>query len=373
MKAIVLVGGEGTRLRPLTLTTPKPMLPVVDVPMIERLIGHLVMHGVDHVVLSMGYRPDAFLSSFPEGSIAGATLEYAVEPEPLDTAGGIAFAARHSGIARGGETFLAANSDVLSDWDLTALIEFHRSRGAEGTVALTPVENPAAFGVVPTDDGGRVIAFIEPDDDVKKGLRQPSQPPPTNLINAGFYVLEPSVIARIPEGERIKIERATFPQMAAERTLYALGSDAYWLDTGTAALFLQANLDLVSGARGPLTKPAATQHNDGVWLSGGPVVDGTVESPAFVGEAAYVGAGAVVSRSVIGAGARVEAGAVVGGSVLLPGAFVHREAEVMDSIIGEEAEIGAGARVGGITVVQAGAVVDAGAVLDGERVHAGAR
>ena len=361
MRAVVLVGGEGTRLRPLTFTTAKPMLPVVDLPMIERVVQHLAVHGVDDVVLSMRYRPDEFAAAFPEGKIRGVSLSYAVEPEPLDTAGGVAFASRAAGLHRGSEPFLVVNGDVLSDFDLGALIAFHRDRGAEATIGLTPVDDPSAFGVVPTDDDGRVVAFIE---------KPPPGEAPTNLINAGFYVVEPRAVDRIPDGERVNIERVTFPAMAADRSLYAMASDAYWIDTGTAAAFLQANLDLVAGLRAVEVAPDAAQRSDGVWIIGGPVIDGTVESPAFVGEAAYVGPGAVVARSVVGAGARVEAGAVVDGALLLPGALVHRDAEVVGSIIGEEAVIGAGARVSGLTVVQGGADVAPGAVLDGERVRA---
>src|SRR5579863_9170996 len=204
MRAVILVGGEGTRLRPLTYSVPKQMLPVAEVPLIERVLAHLVGHGVTDVVLSLGYRPDAFIDAFPDGTCAGATLAYAVEEEPLDTAGAIRYAAVSAGIDG---TFLVFNGDVLSDLDVTALVAFHQERGAEGTVALTPVEDPSAFGVVPTDGEGRVVAFIE------KPRRQDA---PTNLINAGTYVLQPAVLARIPGGRRVSIERETFPALVGE-------------------------------------------------------------------------------------------------------------------------------------------------------------
>ena len=372
MKAVVLVGGQGTRLRPLTLSTPKPMLPIVDVPMIERIVAHLASHGVDEIVLSLGYRPDAFVAAFPEGQINGVRLTYAVEPEPLDTGGGIAFAARHAGLDRGSEPFVVVNGDVLTDLDITALVAFHREHGgAEATIALTPVPDPTRFGVVPTDGNGRVLSFFEPSDAVKKGLEQPKEPPPTNLINAGTYIFEPRVIDRIPAGEKVKIETITFPAMAADGTLYARGSEEYWLDTGTAAQFLQANLDLIAGERRiePITA-GASQRSDGSWVAGGPVIDGRVESPAYVGEAAYVAPDAFVSRSVIGAGARVEQGAVVDGSVLLPGALVRPGASVHDSIVGENAVIGAGATITDVSVIQGGAEVASGRELHGERVEA---
>ena len=209
MKAVVLVGGEGTRLRPLTLSAPKQMLPIVGVPMIERVLGHLASHGIDDAVLSLGYLPDAFTEAYPDGRVAGMGVTYAVEPEPLDTAGAVRFAAAFAGID---ETFVVVNGDVLTDLDLTALVAFHRERGAEGTIALHPVADPSAFGVVPTDDDGRVQAFVE---------KPPRDEAPTNEINAGTYVLEPSVLGRIPEGGRVSIERETFPAMVRDGGLFA--------------------------------------------------------------------------------------------------------------------------------------------------------
>ena len=205
MKAVVLVGGEGTRLRPLTFSTPKPMLPVAEVTMIERVVAHLGRHGIDEVILSMGYKPDAFLAAFPEGSCNGVRLTYAVEPQRLDTAGGIAFAARLAGLD---ETFVVMNGDVLSDLDLTELVAFHRERGGEATIALTPVDDPSAFGVVPTDEQGRVTAFIE---------KPPADEAPTNNINAGFYVFEPSVIDRVPVDAVMHLESEVFPQHGRRR------------------------------------------------------------------------------------------------------------------------------------------------------------
>ena len=360
MRAVVLVGGEGTRLRPLTYTTPKQMLPIAEAPMIERVLGHLASFGVDDVVLSMGYRPDAFLAAFPDDKCAGVRLTYAVEPSPLDTAGAIRFAATEAGIDA---TFLVVNGDVLTDWDLGLLTSFHRSRGAAATIALTPVEDPSAFGVVPTDPDGRVQAFIE---------KPPRDEAPTNYINAGFYVLEPSVLDGIEAGRRVSIERETFPALVASGSCYALGSDAYWIDTGTPAKFLEANFDYVSGRRGSAPLRAhAKEASPGVWLNGaGPVVDGEVVAPSLVGDAAFVASGALVEGSVVGAGCRVESGAVIRDSVLLPGALVHHGARVEGSIVGEGAVVGGSAVVRGLSVVGGGQSVEPGAVLDGERLPA---
>ncbi len=358
MRAVVLVGGEGTRLRPLTFTTPKQMLPVAEVTMIERVLAHLASHGIDDAVLSLGYRPDAFRVAFPDGTCAGVKLSYAVEPEPLDTAGGIAFAARAAGID---ERFLVVNGDVLADVDLSALIEFHRSRGGQATIALTPMKDPSAFGVVPTDDRGQVTAFLE--------KPAPGQAP-TNHINAGFYVLEPSVLDRVGEGARVNIEREVFPPLVEEEAVYGLAFDGYWIDTGTPDRYLQANLDYVTGTRGGLPAPGAKERDPGVWTLGAGVIDGEIVGPSLLGDATFVGRNAVVQGSVIGGGARVESGAVVRGSLLLPGAVVSPGARVEGSIVGEGAVVGEDALVDGLTVVQGGVEVAAGSIVSGARVAA---
>ena len=370
MKAVVLVGGEGTRLRPLTLSTAKPLLPVAEVLMIERVIAHLARHGIDGVILSMGYQPDGFVTAFPDGRCGGVPLTYAVEPEPRNTAGGIAFAARDAGLQERNEPFVVVNGDVLTDLDLTALVTFHRRTGGEATLALTPVENPSAFGLVLADDDGRVRAFVEPSDAVKKGLEVPDEAPPTNLINAGFYVFEPSVLDRIPVDVPYHLETKVFPALVDDGALFALASDAYWMDTGTPALFRRASLDLISGARPGPPAPGAKERSPGVWTIGAAVVDGAIERPALIGDAAFIAGGAVVQNSIVGAGARVEAGAQVCGSLLLPGAVVGAGAIVEDSIIGEGGVIGKEARLSELTVVQGGATVAAATALRGERVAA---
>ncbi len=322
MQAVVLVGGEGTRLRPLTLTTPKQMLPVAGQPMIERVIGHLAGHGVDRVVLALGYRPHAFLQAYPDGRCGSVLLTYAVEDQPLDTAGAIAFAAAHAGIT---ETFVVVNGDVLTALDVTALVAFHGERGAEATIALTPVSDPSAFGVVPTAGDGRVTSFIE------KPSWGEAQ---TNLINAGTYICEPSVLTRIPGGRRVSIERETFPAMVDEGTLFAMASYAPWTDVGTPERYLEANLALGSTS----------------------------------GPGAGIDPSAVVEGSVIGAGCVVAGGARIERSVLLDGVRVGRDATVRGSIIGRDATIGEGASVDDLSVVGDGAEVGVGEAIAAGRL-----
>jgi mannose-1-phosphate guanylyltransferase len=330
MRAVVLVGGFGTRLRPLTIDVPKQMLPVVHVSMLERVVAGLARYGVDEAVLSLGFRPDAFTDAYPDGTCAGVTLRYAVEPEPLDTAGAIRFAARAAGID---ETFLVVNGDVLNDFDVRTLLELHRARGAEGTIHLTPVDDPSRYGVVPTEADGRVLGFIE---------KPPRDEAPTNWINAGTYVLEPSVLDRIPDGRKVSIERETFPAMAADGTLYALQDPCYWIDAGTPASYLEVQLDLLTGKRG-------------------------VAEPG-VHPSAVVSPDAVVETSVIGPGARVDAGAVVRSSVVLPGAHISARAEVDHSIVADGAVIGEGATLRELCVIGRGEHVAAGTALSNSKV-----
>jgi mannose-1-phosphate guanylyltransferase len=329
MKAVVLVGGLGTRLRPLTYTTPKPLLPVGHRPILELVLDNLHRAGIDVAVLSLGFQPDAFTARYPDRTCAGVRLEYAVEPEPLDTAGAIGFAARHAGIDG---TFVVVNGDILTDVDIAALIARHRRVGAEGTIHLTPVDDPSAFGVVPTDADGRVLAFIE---------KPPRDQAPTNLVNGGTYVLEPSVLDRIPPDRKVSIERETFPAMVADGTLYGLATDDYWTDTGRPDLYLAANLAAIEGRRRTVRAAA---------LGAGTRLDGD----------------ACVVDSVIGDGGRVGDGARVTRSVLLPGVVVGAGAVVTGSCLGAGVRIGAGARIVDCVIGDGETVAD-GAALTGER------
>jgi len=330
VRAVVLVGGFGTRLRPLTTHTPKQMLPIVGRPMIERVVAQLAAGGVTDAVLALGYRPDAFIEAYPDDTCAGVTLHYAVESEPLDTAGAVRFAALDGGIEH---TFLVVNGDVLTDLDVAQLWAFHQQTGAEGTIALTPVDDPSRYGVVPIDGDGRVEAFVE---------KPPPGEAPTNWINAGTYVLEPSVLDRIPAGAKVSIERQTFPDMVADRSLFALHSDAYWVDAGTPATYLQVQLDLIDGVRGV--------------------------AEAAVDRGATVAADADVSHSVVMAGVEVGSGAVVRDSVLLPGARVDGGAVVEGSIVGARAVVEGRAEVRRLSVVGQDMTVEAGTVLDGAKI-----
>ena len=362
MRAVVLVGGEGTRLRPLTFTIPKQMLPVVEVPMIERVLGHLAQHGVTEAVLSLGYRPDAFLALFEQGRLGDMAVRCVVEPMPMGTGGAIRYAARSAGID---DTFLALNGDNLTDVDITALVAFHRMRSAEGTLELHRVEDATPFGLVSTAPDGRVEAFVE--------KPRPGEPGFTGggNINAGVYVFEPSVLDRVPDTQPASIEREVFPFMAADGTLFATITHRYWATTDTPALYLHTQFDLLDGVRPPPPAPGAVLRDgpdDGVWLLGEPVIDGYVSGPSVVGTAAYVHAGARVERSVIGAGARLAEGVQVRNSVIMAGASIHAGAHVEGSIVGEEAIVGERAQLSDLTVVGCRFEVDPDVHLAGARL-----
>jgi mannose-1-phosphate guanylyltransferase len=356
MDAVVLVGGEGTRLRPLTYDTPKQMLPIVDRTLIEHVVSWLGRGGVDRAVLSLGYKPDAFINAFPTGEVDGISLVYAVEPEPLDTAGAIRFAAEAGAV---NERFIVLNGDVLTDFDAAELLRFHDEHSAEASIYLTPVPDPSPFGVVVTDDHGRVSAFIE---------KPPRGTAPTNLINAGTYVLEPSVLDRIPTGRRVSIERETFPAISAGGGLFAMASDAYWLDCGTHAKYIEAQLDIIKGLRQSGDRPWLPQSSAGVFVAEDAHVAGGISGAAYVGRGAEIGAEAMVTDSVVLGEAKIGLGAVVERSIVMHGAQVGPGTVVEDSIIGPGALIGAQAKLTTLTVVRGGCNVAEGSVIEGEKI-----
>ena len=357
MKAVVLVGGEGTRLRPLTLSSPKQMLPIVGVPMIERVLGHLAAHGVDEAVLSLGYLPDAFMEAYPDGR---------VRRHRADLCRG-ARAARHGGRRPLRRDVRRYRRDLRRRQRRRAhrsrpdrLVAFHRERGAEGTIALHPVADPSAFGVVPTDDEGRVTAFVE---------KPPRDEAPTNEINAGTYVLEPSVLDRIPEGGRVSIERETFPAMVRDGGLFARSDDRYWLDTGTPAAYLEANFDYLDQKRGPVVAPGRDR----------PGRRGPVGGRERRGGRRGRSLGRLLRvRGRVGRPGRAQHPRAWDGRLvrrrpwrtrcLMDGCHVAADAKVAGSVMGPRSIVGQRGDVRAVSVLGADAVVSSGTLVDGERV-----
>ena len=319
MQAIVLVGGEGTRLRPLTESVPKPALTLVDRPFLAYMIEWLAGHGVEEVVLACGFLPDVLREALAgEEERAGVSIRYVVEPERRGTAGAIRFAADELGDSLQ-DRFLALNGDVLTDLDLGALLRFHSERGASATLGLYPVEDSSAYGLVSSDAGGEVLEFLE-----KTGNQVPGE------VNAGMYVLERSVLDLIPPGEEVSIERDVFPRLVGEG-LHGLRLDGYWMDIGTPERYLQASWDILEHRVETLVAPTAP----------GMLVAPTAEVAAEA---------AVGPRAVLGPASRVEAGAEVGDSVLLEGCTVGAGARVRDSILSAGVEVAPGATLEGAVV-----------------------
>jgi mannose-1-phosphate guanylyltransferase len=319
MQAIVLVGGEGTRLRPLTNSIPKPGLTLVDRPFLAYMIEWLAGHGVTEVVLACGFLPDVLRAALAgEEERAGTKIRYVAEPEPLGTAGAIRFAADALGDELE-DRFLALNGDVLTDLDLSALLRAHEERAARATIALHPVDDSSAFGLVQSGREGEVLEFRE-----KTGETEPGE------INAGMYVLERSVLDLIPAGENVSIEREVFPRLVGDG-LHDLLLDGYWVDIGTPERYLQASWDILEQRVETRVEPT------------GPSV--LIDSGAAVDEGARVG-----PRAVVGPGCRVAAGAEVLESVLLDGCTVGENARVTGSILAPGAEVAAGAELSGAVI-----------------------
>ncbi|NBE51014.1 sugar phosphate nucleotidyltransferase [Streptomyces boluensis] len=347
-EAILLVGGQGTRLRPVTVNTPKPMVPAAGVPFLAHQIARAVAAGVDRVVLATCYLAEVFEPYFGDGSAYGITLEYVVEDEPLGTGGAIRNAAGRLSCGPD-EPVLVFNGDILTGLDIRGLVATHRRADADVTLHLAQVDDPRAFGLVPTDADGRVTAFTE----------KPQAPEEivTDQINAGAYVFRRSVIDMIPAGRAVSVERETFPGLLAEGArLHGKVENTYWLDLGRPEAFVRASADLV---RGVVHSPAVPGRRGEVLVLPG----------AQVAEGAKLADG-----TVVGAGARIGAGAVVQGSVVLDGAVVGADAYVHDSLIGAGASVGSrarvcdavigdGARVGADNELRAGVRVWCGAEL----------
>lgn len=345
--AVILVGGQGTRLRPLTLSAPKPMLPTAGVPFLEHQLSRIRAAGITHVVLGTSYRAEVFETHFGDGSAFGLELEYVVETEPLGTGGGIGNVAGHLRA----DTVMVFNGDVLSGVDLTALLATHRVHDAEVTLYLTRVADPRAFGCVPTDAQGRVLAFLEKDPN-----------PVTDQINAGTYVFNRAVIDTIPAGRPVSVERETFPGLlGAGARVYGHVETAYWRDLGTPSDFIAGSADLVRGLAPTAALPGPV--GDSLVL-GGAVVAYRAEiiGGSTIGHDCVVGAGACVDGSVVFDRAQIEPGAVVRRSVVGAGAVVGAGSIVEDAVLGDGARIGAGNELRNGVRIWPGAVLADGCI-----------
>lgn len=332
-QAVVLVGGEGTRLRPITSLMPKPVAPMVGRPFVGYILDNLARHGVERVVFSSGYLAEVIEATIGDGAQYGVHVSYVVEEEPLGTAGAIKNA--QSALAPG--RFLACNGDVLSDVDLTRLGALHAERGAMGTIYLHAVDDPRRYGLVRTRTNGQVIEFLE-----KPGLDHPGP----YLINAGVYVLEPEVLELIPAGRMVSIEREVFPRLASAGSLYGLQPGGYWRDIGTPESYIAAHFDILE--RSVHTVVANQMGERYVYLAPTAVVEegARVVPPAYVAEGAAVGANAQIGPlTFVGEGSAIAEGAVVAESVLQERVCVAEHAQVRRSVVVRDSRVGAGCQL----------------------------
>ncbi|MFT4126384.1 MAG: NDP-sugar synthase [Gordonia sp. (in: high G+C Gram-positive bacteria)] len=326
VSAVVLVGGKGTRLRPLTLSAPKPMLPTAGLPFLTHLLSRIRAAGITDVVLGTSFKAHVFSEYYGDGSKLDLRLRYVTEEEPLGTGGGI----RNVLDELTTSTIVVFNGDVLGGTDIRNVVATHRDSGADVTLHLVRVSDPRAFGSVPTDADGRVSAFLEK-----------TQDPPTDQINAGTYVFKRSVIEEIPAGREVSVEREVFPRLlAAGRHIQAYVDHAYWRDMGTPEDFVRGSSDLV---RGIAPSPAlGERHGESLVHEGAGVAPGAVLiGGTVVGRGAEIGPRARLDGAVVFDGAVIEAGAVVERSIVGSGARIGPRALVRDTVIGDGADVGA--------------------------------
>lgn len=322
-----MVGGEGTRLRPLTYNTPKSMVPILNRPFLEHMIDYLKGHGIDDITLTLCYLPDHIQRYFGDGSKFGVKLSHVVEDCPLGTAGAVKNVAEYLD-----ETFFVFNGDIFTDIDLTAMMEFHRQRGSKVSIALTPVDNPAIYGVVEADAQGRVHRFLE----------KPSpEAVTTNMVNAGAYIVEPEVLGHIPKGMNFTFERGLFP-LLVERgdPVYGYQSDAYWIDIGTPERYLRLHYDLLTG------RVKKTFHgellDEGIWVEEGCDIHhrAELEGPIVIGRDCVIGSRAQVKGpSVIGRDCRIGTGSLVDGAVVWQNTRLGRGVSLKNCVVAENVVI----------------------------------
>jgi mannose-1-phosphate guanylyltransferase len=349
MQAVILVGGEGTRLRPLTSTVPKPVVPLVDRPFISYMLEWLCSHGIDDVIMSCGFLATSVRNVLGDGSAYGIRLRFVEEPDPRGTAGALKFAESLLD-----ERFLMLNGDVLTDIDLTEQLAQHERTGATATLALVPVEDPSAYGLVHLDDSHAVMDFVE---------KPSSDTIDTNLISAGAYVLEREILELVPPARNVSIEREIWPRLIGAG-LYGFPSESYWLDIGTPARYLQATFDILegnvqTGVRERLGDTYMSVSGDAQVL-GRAIPPAMIEPGASVGEGAHVG-----SLVVLGHDVRIGAGSTVERSVILNGSDIGENCTLRDCIVAAGCRIGAGTRI------EEGAVLGEGVTVGADNTIAG--
>ena len=360
MKAIILVGGEGLRLRPLTCNLPKPMVPIVNRPFLEHMVEHLKKHHIDEIILAICYLPDLIQRHFGDGSGFGVKLSYAVEQTPLGTGGAVKNSERFLN-----DTFLVFNGDIFSDLDLTEMIRFHRAHKAKVTIALTPVEDPTAYGVVELDSRSRVKGFIE----------KPSRDKVTsNLINAGIYVIEPEMLELIPAGHHSMLERGLFPDLVKRGIpFYGYQSHAYWLDTGKPSDYLKLHHDLLMGKA--FSRLPGKQMADNIRVEGRCKIHPSAKliGPIVMGRGCIIGEHAeITGPTVMGSGCIAGQGSILDEAILWQNVKLGKNVTVINSVIGNNTTVKDNARVTDGSIISDNVIIGRGNKLEhGIKVWAG--
>ena len=355
MQAVILVGGRGTRLCPLTLEIPKPMVPICDKPFTEYQLELLLRHGVTRVVFSLGYKWKKFEDYFKEGNRLGMHLDYVVEDTPLGTGGAI----KNVEDYLEGETFLVLNGDILSDFNVGEILEYHKSKKAGCTIALTPVEDPTMYGVVEMDRQGKVLAFTEKPapDEVR-----------SNQINAGLYVMEPKVLELMERDRAYSIEREIFPQMLSNGTpIYGFSYGGYWMDIGTPLKYLKANFDV-------LRKEIAPPKNlvEGCHYGERVVIDpgARLSPPLWIGRNTIIEKGCVIEGPcVLGKGCHIGEGSILKNTLMWDNCKVGNRCRLDGCLLGSGCMVGDDSSVGFRAVVGSGQKIEPGnSIAPGEKV-----
>ena len=347
MKGVILAGGKGTRMRPLTYINPKPMLPLINRPFMEYFITRLKTYGIKEIILSTGYLPEAFDIYFGNGSKFGVKLTYVTEETPLGTCGAVKNVEKYLG----NEPFMVFNGDILTAINLKQMIAFHKSKKADITISLTPVEDPTAYGLVPVDQEGKVIEFLE-----KPSLEEIT----TNLINAGTYIIEPHIMGHVPSGENYSFERGLFPKaLKLGYKIYGFVSDAYWLDVGTPEKYMAAHFDI-------LDKKVAfnfpyRRTNPNIYIGEGVKYkkSNLTSGPVVIGRNTVIGEDVkLLPHSVIGSNCNISERASISGSILFDNCNIGNNCIIRDSIIAGNVNIGDNVKIEGNSVIGDNTVID---------------
>lgn len=352
MKAVILVGGKGTRLRPITYLNPKPMLPLVNRPFMHNFINWLKSHGIKEIIFSTGYLPSAFKNYFGDGSRLGVSITYVVEESPLGTCGAVKNVMKYLD----GSKFMVFNGDILTSLNLTEMINYHESKKSDITISLTPVEDPSAYGLVPIDGEGKVAEFLE----------KPSEEEiTTDLINAGTYIIEPQVMDMVPEGINYSFERGLFPKALAEGyRIYGYRSQEYWLDVGTPQKYLAAHHDILD-KKIEFDFPYQ-EYKRGIYIADKVKFDDSnfTSGPVVVGHGTIIEPGAkILPLTVIGDNCYLSCGAEISGSVLFNSCRIGKNTIIKDSILSKNVKIDENVRIEGVSLIGDNSIIAKNNVL----------